>query len=426
MKEIYEYRLLPVELRLFDNTNVTTDEGMSAEMKTYYSRVLLESAEPNLVHNQFGQKHPIPRNGGKTIEFRKYTPLAKALTSLTEGVTPPGQKMSVTTVTALVKQYGAYVELSDLLILSAIDNNLVQATKLIGSQAGRTLDTLTRNELVKGTNVQYGADAVAARFLLSGGAGSGNHYMSVDCVKRAVRKLKRNNVSPIGDSYVAIIHPDVAYDLTSDPAWVNVKTYCDPGDMYRGEIGKLHGVRFVESSEAKIFHAENLTGAARNLTVNGVVAESAGTGASEVAVDEAISAEELEALKGREVIIGGKSYIINAASPGTAGAAGAAKIKVNQPHAAIADDAIVYPGEAGALGRDVYATLFLGENAYGVTEIEGGGLEHIVKQLGSGGTSDALNQRATVGWKATHVAKVLLEENLVRVETCCTFESGQN
>ncbi|MBQ9781037.1 MAG: N4-gp56 family major capsid protein [Clostridia bacterium] len=87
---------------------------------------------------------------------------------------------------------------------------------------------------------------------------------------------------------------------------------------------------------------------------------------------------------------------------------------------------IVYPGEAGAEGRDVYATLILGDNAYGTTELGYGGLEHIVKQLGSAGTSDPLNQRATVGWKANKVTVRLVEAFMVRIETASTFESGAN
>lgn len=154
----YEMLYLPMVLTMFaGNTNVTTQTGegqdLSPEMKVFYSDYLIDMAEPELVHDQFGQKHPIPKNGGKTIEFRKWSPLPKALTPLTEGVTPDGQKLDVSTVTATVAQYGGFVELSDLLLLTAIDNNLVQATRLLGSQAGRTLDTITREVLNGGTNV---------------------------------------------------------------------------------------------------------------------------------------------------------------------------------------------------------------------------------------------------------------------------------
>ena len=323
---------LPVILNLFaGNTNVTTDTGLSKEMKTFYSDYLIDMAEPNLVHDQFGQKHPIPKNGGKIIEFRKYDSLPKALTPLTEGVTPNGQKLSMSVITSNVQQYGGYIELSDILLLTAIDNNLVQATKLLGSQAGRTLDTITREVLNGGTNVQYAEGQVTARNALVGGQASGNHYLTVDAVRRAVRFLKVMNAPKINGSYVGIIHPDVSYDLMSDPKWVNVKTYSDPDGIYEGEIGKIEGVRFVETSEAKVFEGE------------------------------------------------------------------------------------------GASGVDVYSTLILGADAYGVTEITGGGLEHIVKQLGSAGTADPLNQRATAGWKATKTAERLVEQYMVRIETASTF-----
>lgn len=158
MKTIRDFILLPIMLNLFDaviNTTGSNTSGndLSGEMKTFYSDYLIDMAEPELVHDQFGQKHPIPKNGGKTIEFRKYDPLPKATTPLTEGVTPTGQKLNMGVITATVAQYGGFIELSDILLLTAIDNNLVQATKLLGSQAGRTLDTITREVLNGGTNV---------------------------------------------------------------------------------------------------------------------------------------------------------------------------------------------------------------------------------------------------------------------------------
>lgn len=323
---------IKMNLRLFDgNTNLTTSAGLTDEMKTYYSDYLIDMAEPNLVHDQFGQKHPIPENGGKQIEFRKYAPLPKLTVALEEGKTPNGQSLTMSIVTASVKQYGGYIELSDMLLLSAIDNNLVQATKLIGGQAGRTLDTITREVLNAGTNVQYAEGQVASRAALKGGAESGNHYLTVNAVRMAVRTLKRMNAPKINGDYVAIIHPDCTYDLMSDPNWKYPHQYVDTKEIYQGEIGKIEGVRFVETSEAKIFEG------------------------------------------------------------------------------------------AGASSRDVYSTLVIGDDAYGVTDITGGGLEHIVKQLGSAGTADPLNQRATVGWKATKTAVRLVEEYMVRIETCASY-----
>lgn len=326
---------LKLDLQMFatastQNQNTTGASGMSAEMKTFYEKRLIDQAEPALVHDQFGDPYPIPANGGKNIEFRKYDSLPKATTPLTEGVTPDGQTMNVSTVTAEVRQYGGWVPITDTLQLTAIDNNIVQATKIIASQAGRTLDTIVRDVLAGGTNVIYAPKigeggvetAVTSRATLDATC-----QLTSDLIARAATQLKAMNADPIGTSFVGIIHPYVAYELRRDPDWIDVHKYAQPDEIYNGEIGTLHGVRFVETSEAKIWK---------------------GTGCP--------------------------------------------------------------------AGLAVFSTLILGAHAYGSTEIEGGGLEHIVKQLGYG--DDPLNQRASVGWKAHKTAERLVEQYMVRIESC--------
>lgn len=431
-------------------TAYDASQGLSDEMRTYYSDYLIDNAEPNLIHDQFAQKHPIPKHGGKTIQFRKYDPLPKLTTALSEGVTPTGQTLSMGVVEATVRQYGGYVEFSDLLLLSAIDNNLVMATKLLGSQAGRTLDTITREVLCGGTNVQYGANAVDARYLLTGGNATGNHYLSVDCIKRAVRFLKNQNAEKINGAYACIIHPDCAYDLTNDPNWKYPHQYADTKELYEGEIGMIEGVRFVESTEAKVFHAPDLTPTSRtisclsdaytNLTLPGGVTHNMGTG-STYRLKIGTASEGTKAtpdMIGRSVLFWDDSasawqylVIVGGFYNETSGDSYIYfdRELVNPEAAAVAMPTTtadkLYPGEAGLAGRDVYVTLVMGDNAYGTTELTGGGLQHIVKQLGSAGTADPLNQRATVGWKATKAAARLVEAFMVRIETASTFECGQ-
>ena len=423
MNTICDLYLMPVVLNLFDgNTNTTLDAGLSDEMKTYYSMRLINLAEPELIHDQFGQKHPIPKNSGKTIEFRKYDSLPKALVPLTEGVTPAGQKLSMGVIRATIKQYGGYIELSDILELTAIDNNLVQATRLLASQAGRTSDTITREVLAGGTNVVYAGGAKDRSELVGGDATEGNNkYLSVDDIRKAVRALKVMNAQKINGYFAGIIHPDTAYDLMSDKKWVDVKTYSDPDGIYEGEIGKIEGVRFVETTEAKIFHAPDLVIAdGSNAAVRDLTVKSAS--GKVITVNESLSTNQAAALTGREILVGSELMEVASAA---AGAAGSATITVkDSPATTPAASTVIYPGEGGAKGRDVYSTLIVGADAYGVTELEGGGLQHIVKQLGSSGTADPLNQRATAGWKLTKVAERLVEQYMVRIESASTFESG--
>lgn len=116
----------------------------------------------------------------------------------------------------------------------------------------------------------------------------------------------------------------------------------DTENIYNNEIGKIAGVRFVETSEAK------------------------------------------------KIINAGKNAAGSESSP-------------------------------TATSRDVYCTLIMGSDAYGVTEVTGGGLEFIVKPMGSAGTADPLNQRATAGWKAMKTAEILVDQYMIRVETTSTY-----
>lgn len=216
-----------INLQLFA-TQTTLLDGLSPEMKTFYDMTLIDVAGPELVHEQFGQKRPIPKNGGKTIEFRQFSPLEKALTPITEGVTPSGNSLTVTAKTATVSQYGDFITQSDVLELTSLDNTILEATKLLGRQAGLTLDTVVRNVLQSGTNVTYcskisttGAEtAVTSRANLDATA-----QLTVDTVMQVVAKLRAQNAPTINGKYVAIIHPYVAYDLMrtlNGPTLINI------------------------------------------------------------------------------------------------------------------------------------------------------------------------------------------------------------
>ena len=325
MKDIFR-----INLQLFAEMNTQTTllaaEGnnLSAEMKTFYDMTLIDEASAQLVHDQFGQKRPIPANGGKTIEFRKFSSLPKATTALTEGVTPNGNKLNVSTITATVKQYGDYIVQSDVLELTSIDNTIVEATKILGKQAGLTLDTIVRNVLIAGTSVQYAGGKDSRTSLTE------SDKLTVEEIQKAVAFLRAQNAPTIGGDYVAIIHPYAAYDIMRDPEWIDSHKYAAPENLFVGEIGKVAGVRFVQTSEAAI------------------------------------------------------------ASGG------------------------------------VFLTMILGEGAYGVTEITGGGLQTIVKQKGSAGTGDPLDQRSSVGWKAMKTAEILVPNYMVRIESKGAFSAKAN
>jgi len=127
--------MMNFNIQLFADAQTNTTGTMSVEMKTFYEKRLIDQAEPRLVHDQFADYYPVPQNGGKTIEFRKYDSLPKASTPLTEGVTPNGQALNVTSITSDLHQYGGWTPLTDVLQMTAIDNNVVQAPRAASQRA---------------------------------------------------------------------------------------------------------------------------------------------------------------------------------------------------------------------------------------------------------------------------------------------------
>ena len=400
------------DLQLFaGDMNTQTTGGLSAEMKTYYGMELLENAKPQLVHNQFAATKPLPVGGGKTVEWRKFGAFDKALTPLTEGVTPDGSGISVSYITKELSQYGDYTTVSDMLDLTAIDDVVLEITDRHGANMGLTLDTVTRNEIQQGNQVIYAPklnDDGSKTEITSRYALNDRCKISGELVAKAATALKKMNAPKFNGKYICIIHPSVAYDLRQDESWIAAHQYAAATELFDGEIGELHGVRFVETTEAKIFCGEDLASDSRTLLVNGAV-----NAGKTVSFDGGTVAAG--ALAGRYVLIGGEraKVVSNTATAMTL-----------DKNVTAADNAVIYPGEGGAEGMAVYGCLFIGKDAYGVVDLSEG-TEVIVKPRGSGGTADPLDQRSSVGWKGVHAAAILYDEYMVRVE-CGSSYSKQD
>ena len=313
----------------------TSKTEIPNEVNNFYDRTLLARAVPLLLHTKFAQIRDIPRKSGTdTIKFRRYGNLTAATTALTEGVTPSGSQLSVSDITATTSQYGDYVTITDKVDFTSADPVLMEAAEILGDQYGDTIDQLARDIMVAGTGVTY-ANGTARSDV------GASHKISATLVRKVVRTMKGNkakrittmvnpdtgyNTSPIPACFIAICHQNTTYDLKSDSAFLPVEKYANKAKVLDGEVGALDEVRFLETTNAKVFTGE---------------------------------------------------------------------------------------GDSGA---DVYGTLFLGMYAVGQTRISGEAIKNIVKPLGSGGTEDPLDQRATSGWKATYVCKILNNDFIHRLE----------
>jgi len=335
---IFERKRL--ELQLFAgnlNTNVTTANNsttpplndLSPTMKTFYDTSLLENSRAENYFNQFGKKQALPKNHGNTVEWRRFATYAPALTPLTEGVTPDGNKVHMEPISKQIDQYGDYTTISDRLELEAVDPVIMSVTEEHGAQAGETLDLITRNELMTGTIALY-PGTVSARASLAASS-----LITSTLINKAATTLKNQRAPQVeGGGYIAFIHPSVAFDLRESDGWLDAHKYAQPEEIYNGEIGKLHNVRFIETPSCPCFASSSSSGAVK-----------------------------------------------------------------------------------------AYATFIIAKDAYGIIDPSAESLEVIVKQRGSAGTADPLDQRSTVGWKASHAATILYDERIVRIETTSSLQA---
>ena len=140
---------------------LTTTTQVGPAVSTMYDRLLLQRARPHLIHTLFGQKRNLLKKNGNTIKFRRYTSLSAATTPIGEGVSPAGSQLSKTDLTAVVSQYGDFVEISDVVDITVEDAVITEAVELLGQQFGETIDQIVRDTLssvASATNASNGGN----------------------------------------------------------------------------------------------------------------------------------------------------------------------------------------------------------------------------------------------------------------------------
>ena len=257
----------------FDTTNT-----LAPELKSFYDTELLENARAEMVYAQFAKRQPLPANHHGAVEWRKWNSFDRA-SKLTEGVIPTGQKFGVTTVTGTIDQYGTYTAITDKLELRAYDDVILGATEEMGASAAETQEKLIRDALLLGTNVLYcdnintgtgqvlGTPTSCAEMAAGGTAKNkydedytlGWSLLTPSMVNKAVTVMKKNRVPRINGRYYAVVHPSVAHDLRQWEGWIEAHKYAAPEELFNGEIGELHGVRFIENSFAPVLGVQGAT-----------------------------------------------------------------------------------------------------------------------------------------------------------------------
>lgn len=234
-------------------TTKYTDGDISPRTKVYAEAKMLAHAEPILVLNKLGQTKPVPQNKSQTIKFRRPKPFAPATTPLTEGVRPESQKMAYEDVEVQLKQYGSWVEITDVIQDTHEDQVLSDTTMLSGEQAAETTELLAWGAISGGTNVIFANGTFPDEV---------NTPIKLEHVRAAVRKLQRNRAKkktsildgsikygtkPIEAAYIAVCHTDLEADIRSLPGFTPVAEYGSRQPIVPQEFGTIENVRFVTS-----------------------------------------------------------------------------------------------------------------------------------------------------------------------------------
>jgi N4-gp56 family major capsid protein len=249
----------------------TTHYGdISPRVAAYAVSQLLKRGMPYLILEKFGQTYPIPTNSTKVAKFRRYflvgstgaagegnpaNPFVTALsiTPLTEGVTPSGKALTNQDYTVTLVQYGDYVTITDIVLDTAEDGVLQQATEVLGESAAQTIETIRYNILKAGLNVFWSNGTVRT---------SVNTPITLALQRKVTTALTRQNAKrlttivkstpdfrtePIEAAFIGLVHPDMETDIRSMSGFIPTKQY-GTVTPWENEIGSVETVRYLQST----------------------------------------------------------------------------------------------------------------------------------------------------------------------------------
>jgi N4-gp56 family major capsid protein len=388
------------------NTTLTTAAPQTYMNKTFYDKNLLEIAKTMFVFADGGDKKFVPLHSGKKVEFRRKVRFDPndAMTPLVEGVTPTGLLLSQEKVEAELKQYGAYFTFSDFFDKTAFDELKTSGSEDLGQMLGTVVEWVTRDVLAAGDNVNY-TGGKTSRWAITAA-----DELTIADVRKAVRDLKIRKAPQFTRNgkkfYKCYVSPSAIYDLQGDSKWEAANTYVNNEALFTGELGRLYGMVFIEASEAPIV---------TNVLETTLASYTDGT--KTIVVDDDISDTAYAYLtsEGAQILVGTELRSIASVNQETKSIVITESLTDTTPDAGI----VVRSKDGSATGDPVHQTICVGEHAYGTVELsdESGRIAFIVKDIGSGGTEDALDQRGTIGAKVGAYAAVILNEDwIVRIE----------
>ena len=239
-----------------DTAKTLTTTVSQAIKNRYYDELFLTIAESKLVHKQLGQlNRQIEQGSGGygtgQVYWTRWSNLPLVTAGQGEGVPTTAVSMTATNVTGSTAQYDAAVSISDLAAYTSFGDVMKAAIERLAYNAGLSIDTIVRNTISTAGTLQSATGVTGAAWTSIPATG----VLNITEIRRAVRTLQRNDTQEPDGGFVAVIHPDAEYDLMGDTTtggWLDANKYTTAMPMLQGEIGKLYGVRFLETSNAYV------------------------------------------------------------------------------------------------------------------------------------------------------------------------------
>ena len=237
--------------------SITSTSDLTNTIKSYYDRMLLETLNPETKFYQFAVKKPLPKAEGTSVIWNRPRRLGFGQ-KVTAGIKPSASELSSIKVSAIIEVYGGYSVLEDTVQLTSITDVLDMATMELAKSAAETLDKAIMQSIlffddpdtaVSAVHVVKSSATLEISTNTAVGRVSSTSLIAVSDIRRSVGELRRRNAMTFdGQNYIGVIHPIISEDLRADSTWQNWHQYTTPEFLYRGEVGRVEGVRFVETT----------------------------------------------------------------------------------------------------------------------------------------------------------------------------------
>ena len=437
----------------------------SNDVQLWIQKEVLRLARRDLVAYQFGKKLTLPKQQGTTYQATRYERVPLPFQSLSEGVAPAGEAMTITPVTATAVQWGDSITLTDVAEMTIFHDPFKQAIRLTGLQIAETQERNTMNNLMGGTNVNY-AGAVGSRASLTTG-----NVLTFHEVNRSVGALNTNGAPRFtGDDednqldayegtggnqpnnrltlphYIGLMHTLVTQDLREDTTVQTAWSRSDVEKIYQMEVGELNGVRFCSSNLIPSFTGVSSVSITTSTTGGTMVT---GTYTVQVTGSDTSLNYESRIYQVSAPVITGTTGSMSLTTPNTAGftysvyvSNGAPTVPANlglstsgpttgplagqavqlPPNTAVVITGVgaaQTPPAAPATGQTVYPTFFFGMEAYGIVSLD----EVKTYYLKDADKSDPANQLRVVAWKQMYGTIILNNTFFCRTESVSAFKS---